>query len=483
MKKILFIAALCCFLAGCSKGTDEIEKEPDTPIVAEEIVNEETTYEESKVDTDVQKVSDEATLTAVDETAENLSENIILGDEQIEQYIPLLESKRVALFSNQTGIVGDAIYDENGAVPDEELLKELGEGKIHFGSGYTEGKHILDVLLEKNIDVVEVLTPEHGFRGSADAGATVNDTVDAKTGIFVRSLYGGCDNFENQDIAKIDTVVIDLQDIGLRYYTYYITMYYLLDVCAKHDIEVILLDRPNPNGFYVDGPILKEGYSSGVGNLPICMVHGMTLGELARMMNGEGWFISGKDKLRLTVIPCENYSHSMKPMIIKNPSPNIKSMKAVYLYASTCFFENTVVSVGRGTEEPFVTYGSPLFDGVAGYEYSFVPKSMEGAKNPQYQDRNCYGKSMQDADLESLWDEGIQLDYLIDAYWDLKDKTDAFFGKPDKKGRYWIDLLSGSDDLRKQIESGKSAAEIKASWSDEINMFKEQRRPYLLYEE
>ena len=288
----------------------------------------------------------------------------------------------------------------------------------------------------------------------------------------------------SEDMDKFDILVADMQDVGLRYYTYYISMYYLMDACATYSKEMVILDRPNPNGFYVDGPILKEEYKSNVGQLPIPVVYGMTWGELAQMINGEGWLNAGKDACELTVIPCLNYTHQTKTTLKKKPSPNLKDMRAVYLYASTCFFENTVISVGRGTEFPFEVYGSPYLKGVDGFDFSFTPKSMEGASEPPFENEVCNGVDLRDVPIEDIWDAEINLDYLISCYSAIKEVAPDvdFWGEPDEKGQYWIDKLSGSDELRKMVEADKSADEIKASWQEEIEDFLEQRRPYLIYE-
>ena len=379
---------------------------------------------------------------------------LVLGDEQFDAYIPLLADKRVALFSNHTGIVGD------------------------------KDRHILDALIEHDVNVTAVFSPEHGFRGTEDAGESVNDSIDEKTGVPILSLYRGNSHYPSaEDMETFDTLVVDMQDVGLRYYTYYISMYYLMDACASTGKEVIILDRPNPNGFYVDGPILQEKYKSRVGQLPIPIVYGMTWGELAQMINGEGWLASGKDACNLTVIPCLNYTHDMKTTLIRRPSPNLKDMRAVYLYASTCFFENTYVSVGRGTDKPFEIYGSPYLPQETN-PYTFTPQDMEGANNPPFEGELCYGKDLSDIPLEDIWAAGIDLNYLIDAYNDFHEAHPDmdFFDNEPNGAKYWIDYLSGSDDLRKQIIAGKSADEIKASWQDDIEAFKAQREPYLLYE-
>ena len=410
-------------------------------------------------------------------------QRVILGDEQLDKYIPLLLGKRVALFSNHTGIVGNRTSVSNEA--DHEDLELVRLGLDRDGNELAYGQHILDALIENGANVTAIFSPEHGFRGTADAGASVDDSVDELTGVPILSLFHNNTHYPSQEnMDAFDILVVDMQDVGLRYYTYYISMYYLMDACASGGKEVMLLDRPNPNGFYVDGPILKDGYRSEVGGLPIPVVYGLTWGELARMINGEGWLEAGKDACRLTVIPCKNYSHDMKTGLIRRPSPNIRNMRAVYLYASTCFFENTFVSVGRGTEMPFEIYGSPYLNEKE-YPYSFTPQSMEGAASPPFEGEKCNGKSLRDIPLEEIWANGINLNYLIGAYRDFtKEHPDKdFFGNPKSGDRYWIDLLSGSDELRKQIVAGMSAEEIKASWQDDIEAFLKQRKSYLLYDE
>lgn len=407
----------------------------------------------------------------------------ILGDEQFEVYIPLLKDKRVALFSNHTGIVGDgtSAYTDS-TIPGFDLIPF---GLDSDGNEIAYGQHILDALIEHGVNVTAIFSPEHGFRGTADAGAKVDESADKKTGVPILSLYNKDTHYPSKEsMDSFDTLVVDMQDVGLRYYTYYISMYYLMDACAANGKEMIILDRPNPNGFYVDGPILKSEYRSGVGQLAIPIVYGMTWGELAQMINGEGWLEAGKNACDLKVIPCKNYSHKMKTTLIRRPSPNIRDMRAVYLYASTCFFENTYVSVGRGTDKPFEIYGSPYLTGDDN-SFSFTPRSIDGANTPPFEGETCYGKNLQGTPIEDIWEEGINLDYLIDAYNDFtaaNPDMDFFDNEPDGN-KYWIDYLSGSDDLRKQIIAGKSAEQIKASWQNDINSFKQQRRPYLLYDE
>ena len=407
--------------------------------------------------------------------------DVLLGDEQFEEYLPLLEGKRVALFSNHTGIVGD----ETSEAGEADVNRPFGLDAS--GQALTYGEHILDALIKRGVNVTAIFSPEHGFRGTEDAGAVIDSSVDEKTGVPILSLYADVSTHSpaEEDMAKFDALVIDMQDVGLRYYTYYISMYYLMDACAQNGKPVILLDRPNPNGFYVDGGILRDDYRSGVGQLPIPTVYGMTWGELAGMINGEGWLKAGKDACDLTVIPCRNYTHQTKTALIRNPSPNIKDMRAVYLYASTCYFENTKVSVGRGTEFPFEAYGSPYFEGVEGFEFTFTPRSMSGALEPPFMDEACYGEDLREVPIENIWEAGIDPDYLIRAYnaYTATPREESFWGTPNKQGHYWIDLLSGSDQLRTMIEAGETAEAIKASWQDDIAAFKVQRKPYLLYDE
>lgn len=397
---------------------------------------------------------------------------VVLGDERSETYLPMLDGRKVALFSNHTGIVGDR----------------------------AGGPHLVDVLLTEGVDVALIFSPEHGFRGDADAGEPVRGGVDGKTGVEILSLYGSgsAKALHEDSMGRFDVLLVDIQDVGLRYYTYYITMHRLMEACARYGKKVIVLDRPNPNGFYVDGPVLDMAYRSGVGGLPIPVVHGMTLGELALMINGEGWLGSASGKspgtasdsahpapvpgrtaekaLRcdLTVIPCENYTHRTLCDLIVPPSPNLKDMRAVYLYASTCFFEGTVVSLGRGTPFPFEVYGHPA---MKGYSFSFTPRSIPGAKTPPHLDEVCHGVDLRGKPLEEIRREGINLDYVIDAYRNLNMGA-AFFGT----NRHF-DLLAGVGWVREMIEAGASAPEIKARWAEDVERFKEQRRPYLLYPE
>lgn len=430
--------------------------------------------------------------------ARTYSKKVVLGDERFEEYLPLLEGKRVAVFSNQTGIVGDkvtgsklavALAEYGGCFPalsvsepaeateqenefEEISLIPFNEPSVS-GKKIEYGQHIVDALIENGVDVKAIFSPEHGFRGNADAGEHVSSSVDEKTGVEILSLYEKGSRIPSKEKTdKFDVLVIDIQDVGLRYYTYYITMHHLMEACARDGKKVIILDRPNPNGFYVDGPVLDMKFKSGVGWLPITTVHGMTLGELARMINGEKWLENGT--CDVTVIPCLNYTHSTRYSLILPPSPNIKDMRAVYLYSSTCYFEGTVVSLGRGTQFPFEAYGHPA---MTGYSFSFVPRSIPGAKSPQFLEEECHGIDLRRKPLRDIWAEKINLEYVIDAYRNL-NIGDKFFGKNN-----FFELLAGVDWFRSMIENGSTAAEISARWASDIEDFKSRRAPYLLYEE
>lgn len=368
------------------------------------------------------------------------SARIVTGDERTEQYLPLLNGQKVALFSNRTGMAAE--------------------------------KHVLDVLLEHGVNVTCIFSPEHGFRGLADAGEKVQSSVDEKTGVPILSLYGGTSPLNDpQTMDRFDILVVDIQDVGLRFYTYYVTMCHLMDACAAANKAVIVLDRPNPNGHYVDGPVLDMTLRSGVGWLPIPVVHGMTLGELAQMINGEGWLEQHR-KCHLTVIPCLNYTHQSKVVISVPPSPNLPNRQAILLYPSLCYFEATPVSVGRGTKKPFQIFGSPA---MKGFPYSFTPKSRPGATNPPQKDKRCYGRDLSRLPENVILQHGIDLSYLIEAYHSVNIGDDFFTN--------FFEKLIGNKDVRKMIEQGKSAEEIRATWLDDVEKFKQERRPYLLYPE
>ena len=368
------------------------------------------------------------------------AQTVKAGAELTEAYLPLIRGKRVAVMTNQTGRVGD--------------------------------EHLVDLLIRNKVDLVGIFSPEHGFRGTADAGEHVASSVDEETGVPVWSLYGGGGGKPSADkMRTFDVLLFDLQDVGLRFYTYYASMARLMDACAEHNKKMIVLDRPNPNGFYVDGPILDMKHKSGVGWLPIPVVHGMTLGELALMINGEKWLPQGRI-CDVTVIPCENYTHQTKYELPVAPSPNLPNTQSIYLYPSTCLFEGTVMSLGRGTSFPFQAYGHPNFKGSG---FSFTPRSVPGAKNPPLLNRKCYGVDLRNVSYEQIWEYGFDLSYVIDAYKNLK-MGDEFFTD-------FFEKLVGVDYIRQDIIAGKSAQEIKEKWFCDVLRFKQQRRPYLLYDE
>lgn len=370
-----------------------------------------------------------------------LKAEVTVGAARTDVYAPLLQGKRIGLFSNHTGTVGN--------------------------------RHTLDVLLEQGLRVTTLFSPEHGFRGTADAGEHVAGGIDAATGIPIVSLYGSSRFPSEAVMDSIDVIVVDIQDVGLRYYTYYCTMIDLMNSAAAHGKEVVVLDRPNPNGMYVDGPILDMRYQSGVGRLPIPVVHGMTLGELARMAVGEGWLKNGAS-VPLTVVPCLGYTHSTRYELPVAPSPNLRTMRAIYLYPSICYFEATPVSLGRGTDKPFEIYGHPA---MTGRPYTFTPRSVPGAKNPPLKDVECHGEDLSTMDIDSIISRGIDLTYLIDAYRAVGSTPQKpFFSS-------FFEKLIGRGDIRGMIESGMSAAQIKAIWAPEVEAFRRARAPYLLYEE
>ena len=372
----------------------------------------------------------------------NYATDIITGAQSVEEYLPLLQGKRVCILSNQTGMV-------------------------------TPSAHVLDTLIALGVNVTCIMSPEHGFRGDADAGEHVGNSTDAKTGVPIRSLYTGKEKKPSKEtMNEFDILVFDLQDVGVRFYTYYVTMVNMMATCAEFGKDFIVLDRPNPIGFYVDGPILDMQYKSGVGGLPIPIVHGMTLGELATMANGEGW-LRDKMKCNLTVVKCKNYTHAKLYRLPIKPSPNLPDMRSVYLYPSTCYFEGTPVSLGRGTDKAFQMYGHP---NMKGYSFSFVPRSIPGAKNPPQLNKECYGVDLRtQPSIEEINAKGVNLEYVIDAYNNL-NLDDHFF-------RRIFELETGQEYVRKMIKEGKSADEIKAMWADDVTKFKEQRKPYLLYPE
>ena len=373
-------------------------------------------------------------------TIENHS-TILVGAENTTNYLSKLKGKKVGLVSNQTGIA-----TINGTT-----------------------MHTVDLLLKNNINVIKLYSPEHGFRGDADAGAKVKSGVDAKTNLPIISLYGDNKKPKTNQIADVDVLIFDMQDVGARFYTYISTLHYVLEAAAENGKKVIVLDRPNPNGHYVDGPVMKNEYKSFVGMHNVPIVYGMTIGEYAQMINGEGWLANGV-KADLEIIPLINYTHQSKYNLPVKPSPNLPNAHAINLYPSTCLFEGTNVNEGRGTDIQFQVYGSPFLKNMP---FQYTPISKPGATSPKFKDEVCYGEDLSDVPYQS----SINLKWLINAY---KNNTKQPFWTMNGK-KLWIDQLSGTDELRKQIEAGLSEEEIKATWQKDLEAFKKIRAKYLIY--
>jgi len=364
------------------------------------------------------------------------------GAESTNAYLALLKGKNIAIVANQTSVI--------------EKRAQKKENK--------KFTHIVDSLLSLNIKIKKVFAPEHGFRGKADAGEIVKDGVDAKTGLQIVSLYGKNKKPSTIQLKEIDAVVFDIQDVGARFYTYISSLHYVMEACAEMGIPVIVLDRPNPNGHYIDGPILETAHSSFVGMHKVPVVYGMTIGEYGKMINGEKWLKNGI-QCNLTVIPLENYNHQTAYSLPIKPSPNLPNDKSISLYPSLCFFEGTNVSAGRGTAMQFQIYGSPFLEKST---FSFTPQANEGAKYPKYKNNRCFGEDLRTAASLSK----IDLSYLIKAYQQntAKEFFNTFFTK-----------LAGTEKLQEQIEKGMSEKEIRRSWKKELAIFKAVRNKYLIY--
>ncbi|WP_286478698.1 exo-beta-N-acetylmuramidase NamZ family protein [Empedobacter falsenii] len=377
--------------------------------------------------------------------------SIGLGAENVMQYLPQLKGKKVGVVSNQTGIV-------------RKILK-----KSPSDYEYKNTIHIVDFLIDNGINVTKIYSPEHGFRGDVDAGAKVKSGVDTKTNLPIISLYGDNKKPKANQISDVDVLVFDMQDVGARFYTYISTLHYVLEAAAENGKKVIVLDRPNPNGHYVDGPVMKNEYKSFVGMHNVPIVYGMTIGEYAQMINGEGWLANGI-KADLEIIPLINYTHQSKYNLPVKPSPNLPNAHAINLYPSTCLFEGTNVNEGRGTDIQFQIYGSPFLKNMP---FQYTPISKPGATSPKFKDEVCYGEDLSDVPYQS----SINLKWLINAY---KNNTKQPFWTMNGK-KLWIDQLSGTDELRKQIEAGLSEEEIKATWQKDLEAFKKIRAKYLIY--
>ena len=366
-------------------------------------------------------------------------EKLLVGADQTDQYLPLISHGKVGVVANHSSIIGKT--------------------------------HLVDSLLTLKIKVKKIFCPEHGFRGDGDAGEFIRNYADKKTGLPVISLYGSHKKPTAKDLKGIDVMIFDMQDVGVRCYTYISTMHYVMEACAEQGITLIILDRPNPNGFYVDGPVLDTAYRSFVGLHPVPLVHGMTIGEYAQMINGEKWLRNGI-QCSIKVIPCKNYSHDMIYTLPVRPSPNLPNQTAVLLYPSIGFFEGTCISIGRGTDFPFQIFGHPSLPDIG---FSFTPVEKVGAsKNPPYKNEKCYGYDLREYSVKYFKDNPrINLEWLIFAYKMFKDK-DKFFNS------YFVNL-SGTPKLKKQIEQGFDAEMIEESWKKPLDSFKTIRKKYLLY--
>lgn len=368
------------------------------------------------------------------------TQKLQFGAEQIDRYLPKLKGKKVALVVNQTSTI--------------------------------QGKHLVDVLLENKVNLIKIFAPEHGFRGAADAGEKITDGKDSKTGLPILSLYGKNKKPSAEMLSGVELVLFDIQDVGARFYTYISTMSLVMEACAENKIPVMVLDRPNPNGHIVDGPVLEPKHSSFVGMHQVPILHGMTVGEYAKMVNGEGWLKNGV-ACQLEVIPCVNYNHKTTYSLPIKPSPNLPNFRSVLLYPHLCLFEGTPISVGRGTDKQFQVIGHP---DLKNQSFQFTPVPKPGAKYPKHENKTCKGQDLTAIPEEVLLKyEQFNLTYLLSVYQQFEDKK-SFFNK-----NLFFDRLAGTDQLRKQMIAGKSVAEIRASWQEKLKKFKTIRLKYLLY--
>ena len=429
-------------------------------------------------------------------TNEVLNANqLAVGAERYSRYLPLLEGKRVSLVVNQSSLVRDDLVRNNQITGHSGPIKE--------NQPY---QHLVDALLQRNIDLVSIMSPEHGFRGDKGAGETVNSDIDAKTGLPIHSLYGATKKPTTAMLENTDVIVFDIQDVGVRFYTYLSTLHYVMEAAFAQGIQVVVLDRPNPNGRYVDGPVLKPAFSSFIGMHPIPVLHGMTLGELAQMIVGERWLdinAANYSNAKLTVVPIEDYKRTAHYSLPVAPSPNLPNDLSIQLYPTLCFFEGTDVSIGRGTDFPFQLIGHP---NIAFGESQIMVKANSAAPHPKHENTLLNAHVFTRVDLidaeymdiensglkllnrEGSPTSGLEIETLIDAYSRFSEynrnatasgiSTETFFTRPQ-----FFDKLAGTDALRKQIRTGKTSAEIRQSWQKSLNTFREKRKPYLLYED
>lgn len=387
------------------------------------------------------------TLVVSTQAQSTKSTQIITGAEQLDQYLPYLAGKRVALLANKTTIIGKA--------------------------------HLVDSLKDLGVNIVKVFGPEHGFRGNASAGVSVTDELDPATGIPIISLYGKKNKPTPEDMADVDIMIYDLQDVGVRFYTNINALSRLMEACAESDKELLILDRPNPNAYLIDGPILDMKFKSGIGMFPLPMSHGLTVAEFAQMANGEGWLTNGV-KCKLKIIRVANYDHEMMYTLPVSPSPNLNTQQAVMLYPSTCLFEGTYLNHGRGTMFPFTVVGSPELKGI--YKFSYTPTSIKGmAETPLFMNQVCYGLDLRTYDVNILREKKqVNIQWMMELYKNHPYKQ-KFFDSKLSREMGTIERLVGVADFRQQIIDGKSEAEIRASWEPGLSRYKEMRKKYLLY--
>lgn len=387
------------------------------------------------------------TIPSTSKTTIPIEAKILTGAEQTDKYLPLLKGKRIGMVVNPTSIIGK--------------------------------QTVVDSLLKRGVNIVKIFGPEHGFRGAASAGVHVDDAVDAKTGIKAISLYGKHSTPTKEDLADVDILIFDIQDVGVRFYTYMNTLQYVMEAAALYNKEVIILDRPNPNAFYIDGPILDPKFKSGIGVQPIPIVHGLTLGEYAQMLNGEGW-LKDKLKCKIKVIKNANYTHDMPYVLPVKPSPNLNTEQSILLYPSTCLFEGIYLNHGRGTQFPFTVIGAPYLKGI--YKFSYKPTGIKGmAETPIFKDQVCYGLDLRNYDTSIFRKtKQINLAWVIELY-KASPKKEDFFNSKLSNQTMPIERLVGVADFRLQIIAGKSEKEIRASWEPGLNKYKQMRKKYLLY--
>ncbi|MHB1050731.1 MAG: exo-beta-N-acetylmuramidase NamZ family protein [Bacteroidota bacterium] len=371
------------------------------------------------------------------------AQTVTTGAERLTEYLPHLNGKRIGIVANQTTIIGRT--------------------------------HLVDSLLALDVNIVKIFVPEHGFRGDEDAGAIISNEKDPSAGIPIISLYRSDTRTEQnkptpEDLSGLDLLIFDFQDVGTRFYTNNSAMHYIMEACAENNLELMILDRPNPHGFYLDGPMLDTAFRSFVGMHPVPVVHGMTMGEYARMINGERWLKNGV-QCPLIVIPCGNYTHDSLYALPVKPSPNLPDMQSIYLYPSICFFEGTVLSLGRGTAYPFQMFGHPSLKGL---NFSFTPRAIRGAMNPPLRDQECFGVDLRTFDVKKIIaSQRINLEWLIEAYRMFAQKESFFLP--------YINTLAGSTSLRDQIIAGMTAEEIRRTWKKDLDVFQAIRKKYLLY--